>query len=98
MSGGLTFLHVWATANEATSIRVRRHAARVMQRLGPAKSTSTDGRILVHQMGVLGATTLSKVFDLHDLRENRNIHGRFRGFREIVSLQDIRILQTYTHR
>ena len=65
-----------------------------MQRLGPAESTSTGGRVLIHQMGVLGATTLSKVFNLHHLREHRNVHGRFGSFCEIVFLEDLHILQT----
>ena len=85
-----------ATTSEAASIRVRRHATGVMQRLGPAKSTSTGGRVLIYQMGVLGTTTLSKVFDLHNLREHRNVHSRFGSFCEIVFLEDLRILPTIT--
>ena len=86
-----------ATADEAANSRIHGHATRVMQRLGPAKSTSASGRVLIHQMCILGTTTLSEVFDLHDLREHRNIRSRFCGFREIVFLQDIRVLQMNVH-
>ena len=61
---------MWATADETARIWVRRHATGVVQRLRPTKSTSTDGSVLVRQMGVLGPTTFSKVFDLHNLREH----------------------------
>jgi hypothetical protein len=90
----ITFLHMRTTTNETACVRFRRHATGVLQCLGPAKPTSTRGRVLIRQMGVLGATALSKVFDLHDLGEHRNIHGRFCSFREIVSLQDFRVLHT----
>lgn len=93
----LTFLHMRAATYETAGTRVRRHATGVMQRLGPAKSTSASARVLVCKMGVLRATALSKVFDLHDLREYRNVHGRFRSFRVIVFFQDLRILQTQVY-
>jgi hypothetical protein len=85
------------TTNEAASTRVRRHAAGVMQRLGPTKATGTGRGVLIHQMSIFGAAALSEVFDLHNLWEHRYIHGRLRSFREIVPLQDFRILQVNAH-
>lgn len=68
-----------------------------MQRLGPTKPASTGRRVLIYQVSIFGATTLSEVFDLHDLWEHRYIRGRYRGFREIVFLQDFCILQMNAH-
>jgi hypothetical protein len=93
----LTFLHMWTATYKAASIRIRRHATGVVQRLGPSESTSTNGRVLIHQMGVLCAATFSKVFDLHDLRKHGNIYSRCCGLGEIMSLQDLRVLRAVAH-
>ena len=45
-------------------------------------------RVLIHQVSVLGPTTSTKVFDLHDFRQNSLVELVLKSGRGVVSLED----------
>jgi hypothetical protein len=88
-----TFFHMWASTKEATPT-VRAHPS-CFDRADTTKSTISQSCVLIHQVGVLCPSAFAKIFYLHDLWEERDIHRRSRGLCEVMSLENILVLQQY---
>ena len=85
-----TFFHMWASTKEATPT-VRAHPFCFDR----AKSTISQSCVLIHQVGVLCPSAFAKVFYLHNLWKERDIHRRFRSLCKVVSREDLLVLQQY---
>ena len=85
-----TSFHMWASTKEATlAIRTRPSC---FDGASTTKSTTSQSRVLVHQVGVLCPSALAKVFYLHDLWKHRHIHGRLGRLSKIMSRENLLIL------
>ena len=67
----ITFFKMGPTAQETATVKCM---AACLHGCRAAESTALGSCILVHQVGVFRSTALPEVPDLHDFREERNIH------------------------
>jgi len=81
---------VRSTAQETTTSVCS--SASLFDRCGATKTAVPDSCILIQQVSILGAPSLTKVLDLHDFRKDCHIDSRLCSLCKIVSLENFRIL------
>jgi len=57
------------------------------------KSTVSNSGVLIHQVGVFCPSAFAKIFYLHNLWKERDIHRRLCRLCKVVSLKNILVLQ-----
>ncbi len=82
---------MWASTKEA-SPTFRAHSS-CFDRASTAKSTISHSGVLIDQVGILCPSAFAKIFYLHNLWKERDIRRRLRRLCEVVSLENVLVLQ-----
>jgi hypothetical protein len=70
-----------ATTQKAALSSVR------FRRTSTTKTSIAKSGVLIDEMCILGSTSFSKIPDLHNLWEERDVHGGLGGFGEVVTFE-----------
>ena len=88
-----TLLHMWTSTKEAPSTVSTRTSC--FDRASSTKSPIAHRCVLIHEVGIFCPPTFAEVLYLHNCWKQRDIHRRFRGLCEVVTLEDVLVLHQY---